>query len=187
MLLSFLLKELSVLEYAFIPSLLFIFLILLHFLCYVYIYMHACVWLWACHNIHVEIKGQHWGITSFLLLCLCYWLNSVLQAWQQALTYSELLPRLNVYLSLSLYFILSLFLLLLPQSVRLSFVSRTETKRSSITESFVSVRIYLYCREQCYCLQVVCTLPDRCNWCRNFYQPSYNHRLLLNVDLLLTV
>lgn len=148
-------------------------------------YMHVCVCLWTCHNTCVEIKGQHWGITSLLLLCLCYWLNSVLQAWQQALTHGELLPRIDVYLSLSLYFILSLFPLL-PQPVGLSFVSRTERKWSSTTEPFVFVGIYLCCREQCYCLWAVCTLVDRCNWCINFYQPSYSHRLLLNAELLLT-
>lgn len=62
--------------------------------------MHPCVWLWACHNIHVEIKGQHWGITSLLLLCLCYWLNSVLQAWQQHLHTVSYCPG---SMSISLY------------------------------------------------------------------------------------
>lgn len=51
--------------------------------------------------------GNQWTAlwSHFLLQCLWYRLNSVLQAWQQTPSHGEVFPRLNIYLSLSPFFL----------------------------------------------------------------------------------
>lgn len=141
----------------------------------------ACLWLWACHD---NTCGENSFGKSFLSFCVCAtdW-TQFFKVWQQAPTHGDLSPRLNTHLFIPLLYFLTFPSL--PWSVELRFVSRTERRYSSTTASFASLGTCLHCREWCYSLWVAYRQPDSCNFCKNFHQPSQNHRLLLSVELLL--
>lgn len=58
-----------------------------------------CVWcdcmcecVCVCHSAHTEIRDLTWGVGSFLLVCLCWGLNSGRQAWPKTTSTAEASP-----------------------------------------------------------------------------------------------